>query len=159
MAHEKAQEEWEALTDRLAKEGEFRSPLYTDRADLMEAVGKDMLPSFDPIAIEIVVGDMPTVTAEEIGADVVGFCGCPGIAEGIARVIMDAKDLGQLKAGEILICPGTNPEWTIALVLQPRLWAIEAARCRIRPLSAGNMEFPQSSIPSLPVKRSGQGSV
>ncbi len=107
-------QEWQALTDRLANEGEFRSPLYTDRADLMEAVGKDMLPSFDPIAIKIVVGDMPTVTAEEIGADIVGICGCPGIAEGTARVIMDAKDLGQLKAGEILICPGTNPEWTIA---------------------------------------------
>jgi pyruvate,water dikinase len=106
--------EWEALTERLAKEGEFRPPIYTDRADLMEAVGKDMLPSFDPIAIKIVVGDMPTVTAEEIGADVVGICGCPGIAEGIARVVMDSKDLDQLKAGEILVCPGTNPEWTIA---------------------------------------------
>lgn len=110
----KRRTEWEALTDRLANEGEFRPPIYTDRADLMEAVAKDMLPSFDPIAIKIVVGDMPTVTAEEIGADIVGICGCPGIAEGIARVITDCKDLGQLKAGEILVCPGTNPEWTIA---------------------------------------------
>jgi pyruvate, water dikinase len=81
---------------------------------MMEAVAKDMLPSFDPIAIKIVVGDMPTVTAEEVGADIVGICGCPGIAEGIARVVTDSKDLDQLKAGEILVCPGTNPEWTIA---------------------------------------------
>jgi len=110
----KRRAEWETLTDRLAKEGEFRPPLYTDRADLMEAVGKDMLPSFDPIAIKIVVGDMPSVSAEELGADIVGICGCPGIAEGTARVITDAKDLGQLKAGDILVCPGTNPEWTIA---------------------------------------------
>ncbi|HAR97173.1 MAG TPA: hypothetical protein DCR97_14610 [Deltaproteobacteria bacterium] len=110
----KRRAEWEGWTQRLATEGEFRPPLYTDRADLMEAVGKDMLPSFDPIAIKIVVGDMPTVTAEEIGADIVGICGCPGIAEGIARVVTDCKDLDQLKAGEILICPGTNPEWTIA---------------------------------------------
>jgi phosphohistidine swiveling domain-containing protein len=110
----KRRAEWEALTDRLATEGEFRAPIYTDRADMMEAVAKDMLPSFDPIAIKIVVGDMPTVTAEEVGADIVGICGCPGIAEGIARVVTDSKDLDQLKAGEILVCPGTNPEWTIA---------------------------------------------
>jgi len=106
--------DWESLTERLAREGEFRPPVYTDRADMTEAVVKDMLPSFDPIAIKIVVGDMPAVAAEEIGADIVGICGCPGVAEGAARVIMDAKDLSQLKAGEILVCPGTNPEWTIA---------------------------------------------
>jgi phosphohistidine swiveling domain-containing protein len=109
--------EWEALTDRFVKEGEFRSPLYTDRADMMEAVGLDLIPSFDPIAIKIVVGDMPTVSAEEIGADIVGICGCPGIAEGTARVIMNYNDLGQLKAGDILVCPGTSPEWTIAFSL------------------------------------------
>jgi hypothetical protein len=28
-----------------------------------------MIPSFDPIAIKIVVGDLPTVSAEEIGAE------------------------------------------------------------------------------------------
>jgi len=109
--------EWEALTNRFVKEGEFRAPIYTDRADLMEAVGKDLIPSFDPIAIKIVVGDMPTVSAEEIGADIVGICGCPGVAEGVAKVIMDCKDLGQLNAGDILVCPGTNPEWTIAFGL------------------------------------------
>ena len=102
-------EEWETLTDRLAKEGEFRPPLYTDRADLMEAVGKDMLPSFDPIAIKIVVGDMPTVTAEEIGADIVGICGCPGIAEGTARVIMDAKDLRSTEGRRDPDMPGHKP--------------------------------------------------
>lgn len=109
--------EWEALTDRFVKEGEFRAPIYTDRAGIMEAVGLDLIPSFDPIAIKIVVGDMPTVSAEEIGADIVGICGCPGVAEGVARVIMDCKDLGQLKAGDILVCPGTSPEWTIAFGL------------------------------------------
>lgn len=109
--------EWEGLKDRFNREGEFRAPLYTDRADIMEAVGKDLIPSFDPIAIKIVVGDMPTVSAEEIGADIVGICGCPGITEGSARVIMDVNDLGQLKAGEILVCPGTSPEWTVAFSL------------------------------------------
>ena len=109
--------EWEGLKDRFSKEGEFRTPLYTDRADIMEAVGLDLIPSFDPIAIKIVVGDMPTVSAEEIGADIVGICGCPGVAEGVAKVIMNYNDLGQLKAGDILVCPGTSPEWTIAFSL------------------------------------------
>jgi phosphohistidine swiveling domain-containing protein len=109
--------EWEGLKDRFSKEGEFRAPIYTDRADIMEAVGLDLIPSFDPIAIKIVVGDLPTISAEEIGADVMGICGCPGVAEGVAKVIMDCKDLGQLKAGDILVCPGTSPEWTIAFSL------------------------------------------
>jgi hypothetical protein len=81
-------QEWEALTDRLAKEGEFRPPIYTDRADIRKQ-GGDLIPSFDPIAIKIVVGICPL---ERRGgrADIVGICGRPGVAEGIARVIVDS---------------------------------------------------------------------
>jgi len=106
--------EWQGLRDRFNKEGEFRAPVYTDRANIQEAVGLDMIPSFDPIAIKIVVGDLPTIKPEEIGADIMGICGCPGNAEGVAKVIMDYKDLDLLRPGDILVCPGTSPEWTIA---------------------------------------------
>jgi pyruvate,water dikinase len=40
-----------------------------------------------------------------------GFAASPGIAEGVARVLMNANDIGQMQDGEILICPVTNPSW------------------------------------------------
>ncbi len=86
-------------------------PLITDRASLEEAVVNDLLPSKDAIAIKIVVGDMPVVKPE-LKADLFGLCGCPGEAEGIARVVVYYDDLKNVKPGDILVCPGTNPAWT-----------------------------------------------
>lgn len=106
--------QWEALRQRFFSEGEFRPPLYTDKADIQEAVQMDLLPSLDPIFICLVVGELPTVSAEELGADIVGVCGSSGVAEGYARVIKRYQDLHELKPGEILVCPSTSPEWVPA---------------------------------------------
>lgn len=106
--------EWEGWVKKFNTEGEFRKPVYTDRpGGLEEAAGKDMLPSLDPIAIKIIIGEFP-VERPELHADIRGICGCPGEAEGIARVVINYEDLSQLKMGEILVCPGTNPSWTPA---------------------------------------------
>ena len=35
----------------------------------------------------------------------------PGVAEGVVRVVLDPRTT-TLKAGEILVCPGTDPAWT-----------------------------------------------
>lgn len=86
-------------------------PLITDRASLEEAVGLDLLPSKDSIALKVVVGDLPQVKPE-LKADFFGICGCAGEAEGIARVAVKYQDLRQVQPGEILVCPGTNPAWT-----------------------------------------------
>ncbi len=86
-------------------------PLITDRASLEEAVVQDLLPSKDAIAIKIVVGDMPVVKPE-LKADLFGLCGCPGEAEGTARVVIYYEELKNVKPGDILVCPGTNPAWT-----------------------------------------------
>ena len=40
-----------------------------------------------------------------------GFAASPGIAEGVARVLMNANDIGLMQDGEILVCPVTNPSW------------------------------------------------
>ncbi len=40
-----------------------------------------------------------------------GFAASPGVAEGIAHVLRNANDIGQIKDGEILVCPVTNPSW------------------------------------------------
>ncbi len=41
-----------------------------------------------------------------------GMPGCPGTAEGIARVILDSHDPGALEPGDILVAPITDPSWT-----------------------------------------------
>ncbi len=40
-----------------------------------------------------------------------GFAASPGVAEGVARVLKSANDIGQMRDGEILVCPVTNPSW------------------------------------------------
>jgi pyruvate,water dikinase len=41
-----------------------------------------------------------------------GFAGSSGVAEGVARVILDVRDIGKLEEGEILVAPVTSPSWT-----------------------------------------------
>jgi pyruvate,water dikinase len=43
--------------------------------------------------------------------EIKGFGSSAGVVEGPARVIKLSKDIVQLKPGEILVCPSTNPSW------------------------------------------------
>lgn len=49
-----------------------------------------------------------------VGGDALlrGTAGSPGIAEGPVRVVHDASEFGNLRAGEVLVAPYTNPSWT-----------------------------------------------
>jgi pyruvate,water dikinase len=40
-----------------------------------------------------------------------GVAGSPGVAEGPARVVISASDIGLVQEGEILVCPITAPSW------------------------------------------------
>jgi phosphohistidine swiveling domain-containing protein len=40
-----------------------------------------------------------------------GFAASPGRVEGIARVLLAVNEIGQIKEGEILVCPVTSPSW------------------------------------------------
>jgi pyruvate,water dikinase len=86
-------------------------PLITNRTSIEEAIRLDLLPSGDAIAIKIVVGEMPQ-PKPELKADLWGICGCPGKAEGAARVVILYDDLKKVQPGDILVCPSTNPSWT-----------------------------------------------
>lgn len=86
-------------------------PMLTERASPEEAVGMDLLPSGDAMAIKIVLGELPEVKPE-LNADLWGLCGCAGEAEGTARVCIVYEDLKKVQPGEILVCPATNASWT-----------------------------------------------
>ncbi len=50
--------------------------------------------------------------SKNTGEGLKGQAGSPGLAEGPARIIRSAKEFGELRKGEILVCPYTDPSWT-----------------------------------------------
>jgi len=60
--------------------------------------------------------DMPSVQLQALAPDdealVSGLPGSPGVAEGVVRVISGPERFGELRAGEVMVCPYTNPSWT-----------------------------------------------
>jgi pyruvate,water dikinase len=49
--------------------------------------------------------------ATEGSGELHGFAASPGVAEGPARVITTVEQLGEVRSGEILVCPITAPSW------------------------------------------------
>jgi len=47
-----------------------------------------------------------------VGAEFRGIPGCPGVARGRARVVLDPADPRGLGPGDVLIAPITDPSWT-----------------------------------------------
>jgi rifampicin phosphotransferase len=47
-----------------------------------------------------------------VGDSISGVPGCPGSAQGRARVVLDPSDPRGLEPGDILVAPGTDPSWT-----------------------------------------------
>jgi len=78
--------------------------------DMDQAMGV-LVKSNDPIALKVVVGSMPVIRPE-LKADLHGTCGSPGVAEGLARVILSEDQLADVQPGEILIAATTSPSWT-----------------------------------------------
>jgi pyruvate,water dikinase len=91
-------------------------PVFTVRGSFEEAVGMDLLPSMDPIAIKTVLGEMPEVRPE-LKADIYGLRGAPGVAEGTARVIASLEQVHEIQPGDILVAPTTSTSWTPAFHL------------------------------------------
>ncbi|WP_323670918.1 PEP-utilizing enzyme [Candidatus Poriferisodalis multihospitum] len=71
----------------------------------------------------VIVGDPPPMSewprrgASELpqlsaGETFAGLPGCPGIARGRARVVLDSSDPTALSPGDVLVAPLTDPSWT-----------------------------------------------
>jgi pyruvate,water dikinase len=51
------------------------------------------------------------VAATDDAHEVRGYAASPGVVEGVARVLMNVNDIGEIRDGEILVCPVTAPSW------------------------------------------------
>ncbi len=71
----------------------------------------------------VIVGDPPPMsewprrgTSElpklAAGETLAGLPGCPGIARGRARIVLDSSDPTALSPGDVLVAPLTDPSWT-----------------------------------------------
>ena len=69
---------------------------------LFRSVPPSEWPRRDAVAVDrLAVGDV-----------LAGMPGCPGQAEGIAKVVLDSNDPFALEPGDILVAPITDPSWT-----------------------------------------------
>jgi pyruvate, water dikinase len=50
-------------------------------------------------------------TAGSEGGEIQGYAASSGVVEGVARVLTSVNDIGQIRDGEILVCPVTAPSW------------------------------------------------
>ncbi|MFV0258275.1 MAG: SDR family NAD(P)-dependent oxidoreductase [Acidimicrobiales bacterium] len=53
-----------------------------------------------------------TTATTDAGTVLTGIPGCPGVAKGRARVVVDPSDPGALGPGDVLVAPITDPSWT-----------------------------------------------
>jgi pyruvate,water dikinase len=52
-----------------------------------------------------------SATAASDSAEIHGYAASRGVVEGTARVLRSVNDIGQIRDGEILVCPVTAPSW------------------------------------------------
>jgi len=66
----------------------------------------------EPPAIETWLPRSQTAEHTRPGDILTGLGGCAGVARGIARIVTDPGNPGQLGPGDILVAPFTDPSWT-----------------------------------------------
>jgi pyruvate,water dikinase len=105
--------------------GRYFGPIIAERKRML-AVLKDWTPppalgpapeALNDPAVQMLWGitaqTLETWSAAAIGDEneVHGHAASPGVVEGVARVLRDVNEIGQIQDGEILVCPVTAPSW------------------------------------------------
>ncbi len=115
---------WAAGTDPVG--GAHWKPIVAERkANLEKMQDWDAPPALGPMpeslddpAVQMLWGitsetlkrwSMPADAASD--KELEGFAASPGVVEGVARVLKNVNDIGQMKTGEILVCSVTAPSW------------------------------------------------
>jgi pyruvate,water dikinase len=100
-------------------------PIVARRKQILEALaGWSPPPALGPVpeslndpAVQMLWGVTDETIETWLGAEeldentVRGYAASPGVVDGTARVLMNVNDIGQIREGEILVCPVTAPSW------------------------------------------------
>lgn len=112
-----AREDWARLAALVPERRAFYQKWRTRGDDLPPMVGTIPERVDDPVMTEI-FGLTPeylaTLRAGSAQAELRGLPASGGVVVGTARVVRSARDIDQIRAGEILVCGGTTTEWTPA---------------------------------------------
>jgi pyruvate,water dikinase len=100
-------------------------PVVARRKEIVEALsGWTPPPALGPVpealndpAVKMLWGITDETVQTWLGTDdddektVRGYAASPGVVEGVARVLANVNEIGQIREGEILVCPVTAPSW------------------------------------------------
>jgi pyruvate, water dikinase len=100
-------------------------PIVAERKRIVDALaGWSPPPALGPVpealndpAVQMLWGVTDETVQTWLGGDeleenvVRGYAAAPGVVEGIARVLSNVNEIGQIREGEILVCPVTAPSW------------------------------------------------
>ena len=124
----------DALVDAMLAWAAGSEPLGAEHWRELVARRRDILAKFAAWEAPIAIGPMPEhledpavqmlwgITSETLKSwslapdkvnpkELHGFAASPGIVEGIARVVKNVNDIGQVREGDILVSPVTTPSW------------------------------------------------
>ncbi|EFK09333.1 PEP-utilizing enzyme, mobile domain protein [delta proteobacterium NaphS2] len=82
----------------------------------IEEAGRLLFEGREPLLTKVSIGEV-VPPKPELKADLVGLCGCSGVAEGTARVVMAPEYLDAVQPGDILVAPSTSGPWTAVFSL------------------------------------------
>ena len=100
-------------------------PIVEERKRIVEALADwSPPPALGPVpealndpAVKMLWGITQETVETWLGGDnldentVQGYAASPGVVEGVARVLAKVNDIGQIREGEVLVCPVTAPSW------------------------------------------------
>jgi pyruvate,water dikinase len=100
-------------------------PIVAERKRIVEALaGWSPPPALGPVpealndpAVQMLWGVTDETVQTWLGGDALdehtvrGYAASPGVVEGTARVLKNVNEIGQIREGEILVCPVTAPSW------------------------------------------------
>ncbi|MDX1403679.1 MAG: PEP-utilizing enzyme [Woeseiaceae bacterium] len=124
----------EALTDAMLAWAAGSQPLGAGRWQPLVEKRRAILAKFAEWDAPVAIGPMPEhledpavqmlwgITSETLDLwslppdqvndkELHGFAASPGVVEGIARVLKNVNDIGQIREGDILVSPVTTPSW------------------------------------------------
>jgi len=129
-----AKEVEEALVDAMLAWAAGVKPIGASRWQALVDRRREILARFADWEAPIAIGPMPEhledpavqmlwgITSETLKSwalapdqvnenEIHGFAASPGVVEGIARVLKNVNDIGQVREGDILVSPVTTPSW------------------------------------------------